>query len=362
MKNSRHAKRFAQKRFAQCERARHLVMTYGWNATVYQILNPGMTLWFSQSVDGVVGYVPYRRIWVVAGAPVCDEARLSEVIEEFESAAARRGRRVCYFGAAGRIKTVLDENSAYSSVVLGAQPVWKPAEWAGIIDGISSLRAQLNRARNKGIEAKEWPAERVRNHPQLTRLLNEWLHTRGLPPLHFLVEPRTLAAPGDRRLWVAEKGGVPVAFLNMAPVPQRAGWLTEQFVRGWDAPNGTIELLMDTAIRTLANDGAHYVTMGLVPLSTQGAPPDCNPFWLHLLLMWVRAHGQRFYNFGGLEDFKAKFRPNNWEPIWAISHEEHFSPATLWAISGAFARQPPARLLLHGFIKAVRQEVEWLRH
>lgn len=357
MQNSRQSKRLAQ-----CERAQRLVMNYGWNATVYQILNPGMTLWFSRAGDAVVGYVPYRRVWVVGGAPVCDEARLPDVIEEFESAAAKRGRRVCYFGAAGRINAVLEEKTDYSSVVLGAQPVWKPDEWAGIIDGIASLRAQLNRARNKGVTVAEWPNEKVRNDPQLTRLLNEWLHTRGLPPLHFLVEPRTLSAPGDRRLWIAEKAGVPVAFLNMAPVPQRAGWLTEQFVRGWNAPNGTIELLMDTAIRTLADDGAQYVTMGLVPLSTQGAPPDCNPLWLHFFLQWVRAHGRRFYNFGGLEDFKAKFRPHRWEPIWAISHEEHFSPATLWAISGAFARQPPARLLLHGLGKAVRQEVAWLRN
>ncbi|HEY0073114.1 MAG TPA: DUF2156 domain-containing protein, partial [Abditibacteriaceae bacterium] len=231
-----------------------------------------------------------------------------------------------------------------------------------IIESTASLRAQLNRARNKGISVREWPGEKARNHPQLQRLLSEWLHTRGLPPLHFLVEPRTLSAPGDRRLWIAENAqGAPVAFLNMAPVPQRAGWLTEQFVRGWQAPNGTIELLMDSAIRTLSEDGAQYVTMGLVPLSSQGAPPDCNPLWLHLFLRWVRAHGRRFYNFDGLESFKDKFRPQEWEPIWAISHEQYFSPATLWAISGAFARQRPSRLLLHGLSKALKQEMKWLQ-
>lgn len=321
-----------------------------------------MALWFSRAGDAVVGYVPYRRVWVVAGAPVCDEARLEEVIAEFEIAATRRGRRVCYFGAAGRVKTVLDGNSAYSSVVLGAQPVWHPADWASFIDGQASLRAQLNRARNKGITVSEWPPEKVRRHPQLNRLLHEWLQTRGLPPLHFLVEPRTLDAPGDRRLWVAEnKHSVPVAFLNMAPVPTRQGWLTEQFVRGWQAPNGTIELLMDTAIRTLAEGGAQYVTMGLVPLSNQGAPPEENPLWLRLLLKWVRAHGRRFYNFDGLEKFKAKFRPQEWEPIWAVAREDHFSPATLWAITGAFGRQPPARLILGGLIKAAQQEIEWLK-
>lgn len=352
-------------RLAALAHARDLVMRFGWNATAYQILNPGIKLWFSSARDAVAGYVPYRRVWVVAGAPVCDERRLEAVVAEFESAAARCGRRACYFGAAGRIKAHLDDKPAYSSVVLGSQPVWHPADWASIIDRQKSLRAQLNRARNKGIAVREWPAEQARNHPQLGRILREWLHTRGLPPLHFLVEPQTLSNPGDRRIWVAENvQGVPVAFLNMAPVPTRQGWLTEQFVRGRQAPNGTIELLMDTAIRALAADGAEYVTMGLVPLSTLGSDDvarQSEPFWLRLLLPLVRAHGRRFYNFGGLENFKAKFRPHEWEPIYAVAHEAPFSPATLWAITGAFGRQPPARLILRGLLKAARQEWEWLR-
>jgi phosphatidylglycerol lysyltransferase len=74
----------------------------------------------------------------------------------------------------------------------------------------------------------------------------------------------------------------------------------------------------------------------------------------------VRAHGRRFYNFDGLEAFKSKFSPQQWEPIWAVSHEPRFSPMTLWAIAGAFSRQPPARLLLRGFLRALRQEYSWL--
>src|SRR6185295_6789226 len=80
-------------------RARRLVLAYGWNATAYQILNPGIDHWFSAAGDAVVGYVRRHRVRVVAGAPVCAEDRLAGVVDEFGAAARLHGDRVCYFGA-----------------------------------------------------------------------------------------------------------------------------------------------------------------------------------------------------------------------------------------------------------------------
>ena len=93
-------------------------------------------------------------------------------------------------------------------------------------------------------------------------------------------------------------------------VSHRNGWLTEQFVRGRTAPNGTVELVLDAVVRAMAADGADYVTMGLVPLPEHAVVPlHYNPLWLRLLLAWAGPHGRRFHNFGGLDAFKSKFRP-----------------------------------------------------
>jgi phosphatidylglycerol lysyltransferase len=342
-------------------RARALVLKYGWNATAYQIVNPGIEHWFSGRGDAVVGFVRRRRVRVVAGASVCSKARLGEVVAEWETDATRAGERVCYFGAAGRINELLEGTPGYATVVLGAQPVWKPAQWTGIIARRASLRAQLHRARNKGVTVAEWPPERATAHPALQRCLQEWLETRGLPPLHFLVEPQTLAYLEDRRIFVAERGGRVVGFVVASPVPVRRGWLTEQFVRGSGAPNGTVELLLDAAARAMAAGGAEYLTMGLVPLSQRTwLPGDYNPLWLRLVLTWVRAHGRRFYNFDGLEAFKAKFQPREWEPIFAISNEPRFSPHTLYAIAAAFTDGSPLWAVARGLGRALRQEARWL--
>lgn len=343
------------------QRARELVLKYGWNATAYQIVNPGITHWFSRDGEALVGYVRKNGVRVVAGAPVCCESRLAEVLDEWESDARNNGDKTCYFGAAGRIKALLQSSRNYATVSLGAQPVWEPTHWEAIIRKRASLRAQLSRAANKGVTVSEWLPQRATQNPALRRVLDEWLQSRGLPTLHFLVEPETLALMEDRRVFVAERDGKAVGFTVLCPITNRNGWLTEQFPRGTDAPNGTVELLMDTAIRTIASEGAEYVTMGLVPLSRYGREPgEENPAWLKVLLAWIRAHGRRFYNFGGLESFKAKFAPDYWEAIYAISHEHHFSIHSLYAISAAFTGQSPIFAASAGLGKAVQQEWKWM--
>jgi phosphatidylglycerol lysyltransferase len=360
--------------------ARELVFCYGWNATSYQILNPGIAYWFAPEGDAVVGYVRRTGVRIVAGAPVCPADRLDVVLAEFEAAAAKAQERVCYFAASFRLYSTLCTSPAHATLPIGAQPVWNPANWPAILKHNASLRAQLNRARNKGVAVAEWPSERAGADPDLRRCLAEWLQTRALPTLRFLTEPVALEHLGDRRIFVAaapakaadEGETKPVAFLLATPVPDRNGWLIEQIARGHAAPNGTAELLVDGAMRTLAAEGADYVTLGLAPLSRR-VPPDAEPAvptnglawlrlsWLRLLLAWVRAHGRRFYNFEGLDAFKAKFKPDRWEPIYAISNEPHFSFQTLYAIAAAFSSGSPVRAVGRALIAAARQEIVWMR-
>ncbi len=342
-------------------RARNLLLRFGWNSTCFQILNPGISLWFSSDGQAVIGYVLRKGVRVVAGAPVCAESELPGVIREWELDAASAGQRVCYFGAESRIQRLLESAPGYTTVTLGAQPSWNPQHWPGIFDADKNLRAQRSRALHKGVEVEEWACDRAMNNPQLRTCLHEWLTTRGLPPMHFLVEPETLECLEERRIFVALQRGEVVGFLVLSPIPQRAGWLTEQFPRSLKAPNGTVEILMDTAIRAIAVTGAEYVTMGIIPLSRHGLPTgDSNPKWLRLTLSWVRAHGRRFYNFDGLDRFKLKFRPEYWEPICVISKEPSFSLRSLYAIAAAFSDGTPAGSVSRGLMKAARREAKWL--
>ena len=75
------------------------------------------------------------------------------------------------------------------------------------------------------------------------------------------------------------------------PIPQRGGWLVEQIVRGRRACYGTSELLLGSAARALAADGAALLSLGRAPLTRRGAPADDHPpWWLRATFGWLRAN------------------------------------------------------------------------
>src|SRR5438445_171228 len=103
--------------------ARELVMSYGWNATAAQILNPGIEHWFSAMERAVIGYVRRGHTLLVAGAPVCALEVLPRVCGEFEAFSKEQGCTVCYICAEERLRSQFAGSPDHAVVALGAQPV-----------------------------------------------------------------------------------------------------------------------------------------------------------------------------------------------------------------------------------------------
>lgn len=345
------------------ERARELVMEFGWNSTSYQILNPGIDLWFALSANAVIGYTRRHGVLLVAGAPVCALDALERVCGEFELFAQARRCSVCYVCAEERLRFFFARRADHSAIALGAQPAWNPQKWPNLVAGHSSLRAQLHRSRNKSVGVEEMPTSEGRANAEIREILEDWLSSRGLPPLHFLTEPHLLAGVvKDRVLLVARRNARIVAFLVTSPIPAKHGFMVELLARSREAPNGVSELLIDAAMRRFAAERFQYGTLGLVALAhAADGEIEQNPVWLQWMMQFARAHANRFYNFRGLEHFRVKMRPQHWETLYAISNERRFSIRTLYAVGAAFSGIPPWMAIGIGAGKALAEEVRRLR-
>lgn len=97
-----------------------LVLAHSWNPIAYQILNPGIQRWLSEHGDGLIGYVPCHHIRVVAGAPVCNPARIREIAREFEADAERNRQRVCYFYVGPRFISIVRDLPRFSFAAIGS--------------------------------------------------------------------------------------------------------------------------------------------------------------------------------------------------------------------------------------------------
>jgi len=289
------------------ERARVLALLkrHGWNATSFQILEPGFYYWFDGD-DACVGYVDTGRAWVAAGSPVAPPERFAELSERFAAAAAAARRRVCCFATESRFHDTVQ----WSSLRVGDQPSWAPGDWGAVVRDNRSLREQLRRAQAKGVTVRALvAAELAPGQPartELDGLIARWLASRPIAPMGFLVQVDPFTFPDERRYFIAERDGKAVGFLAAIPIYARPGWFFEDFLRDPSAPNGTVELLIDAGMRAAADERIPYVTLGLVPLSGEISP------WLRAARRW----GKSLYDFDGLRAFKAKLKPRAWDPIF----------------------------------------------
>lgn len=299
-----------RRRDAAAERARALALLrlHGWNTTSFQLLEPGTQYFFDPAGEGFVGYIDTGSAWVAGGAPVAPEGQLAGVAARFVAAASAQGRRASFFAAAERFVVA----SGYPAVLIGEQPTWDPRAWPAVVASSSSLRAQLRRPGKHGVRVRVVdPAELAETgalRRQLDAIVEGWLRRKPMAPMGFLVDVHPFTFAAERICAVAESGSEVLAFLTAVPVYARDAWLFEDLLRLPGAPNGTAEALIDAVMRETAARGACMVTLGLAPLS--GDVPRG--------LAWIREVARPLYDFAGVRAFKARLRPDAWEPIYLV--------------------------------------------
>ncbi len=322
-------------------RALALLKRHGYNATSFQTLERGFRYWFDGD-EACVAYADTGSAWVVAGAPIAPTERLADVARRFEAAARTARRRVGYFGVEQRMVAA----SIGLALTIGAQPVWNPSGWPDILRGSSSLKEQVRRARAKGVRVRLAEPGEVTDASSPTRLavdglIERWLASKPMAPMGFLVDVQPFDFAEERRYFVAERDGRVVGFLAAVPVYARDGWLFEDLLRDADAPNGTTELLIDTAMRDAAHSQSGYVTLGLAPLGG-----DVDP-----RLRTVGALSSGLYDFGGLYLFKSKLKPHRWDPIHLVHPPGTFAAVALFDALTAFAHGSLGRYGLRSILR-----------
>lgn len=339
-------------------RARMLALLerFGVGPTSFQVLEQGFSYWFDAQADAGVAYVDVRGHRVVAGMPVAAATELGAVTARFVAAARRQRRRVVFFGAEWPFVRALAEGGVpHDAVQIATQPDWTPANYHTAGAGRRTLRAQINRARNKGVVVRPIDPDELAHRPgslraEIELVLDRWLASRRMSVMRFMVDLQPFTFPEARRYYVAEQGDQAVGFLAAIPVYGRQGWFFEDVIRVPGAPNGTAELLIHTALEDARARGDAYVTLGMAPLAGVDTAPGRHRL-LRRLLVACRTHLGPLYSFEGVRAFKARFHPDVWTPQYVVTCPPRVGPRAFQAVLTAFAG---GGLLTFGFDTARR--------
>lgn len=293
---------------ASDDRVVRAVLDHGGEAVSFQTLESGLDRISDDGAEGtgaVVCYADTGGGWVAAGAPLVDPARREAAAQRFIARARGEGRRASFFAIENP-----DQLGAIDRVVIGAQPHFDPTGWAARLGSARRLREQLRRARAKGVTVMPIAmAELTDGRPlrvEADRLARQWLASRHMAAMGFLVTLELFVHPEQHRYYGAFRDGRLIALLSLVPIPAEQGWLFEDLVRASAAPNGTSELLIDCAMRDLAQSGCRRATLGLAPIGADA------PWWMRLG-GWL---GRPLYDFRGVRAFKQRLHPDSWQKVY----------------------------------------------
>ncbi|WP_313433502.1 bifunctional lysylphosphatidylglycerol flippase/synthetase MprF [Novosphingobium sp.] len=249
--------------------------------------------------------------WIVMGDPVGDPADWPELLWRLrERADANQGRVLLYQVTPEVLPIAID---------MGLR-LMKYGEEARVdlsrfgLEGPAArpLRHAMRRAEREGAEFAIVAAPRVPSLlAELRSVSDEWLHAKGQREKAFSVGRFEDGYIARCDMAVVRCQGRIVAFANLWKTAGREELSVDLMRHRAEVPYGCMDFLFTRLMLWGAQEGYAWFNLGLAPLSGIEAR-RLAPTWARAAGMLFR-HGESFYGFEGLRNYKEKFAPC-WEP------------------------------------------------
>ncbi|HEX8850687.1 MAG TPA: bifunctional lysylphosphatidylglycerol flippase/synthetase MprF [Gemmatimonadaceae bacterium] len=285
---------------------------------------------FSESKRAFVMYGVAGRSWVALGDPVGPASEHRELAWRFREEADRHDAWAVFYSiSSASLPFCID--LGLSLIKLGETAIVPLRDFSLAGGGRKGLRRVLRDVEAEGGRFELHPASDVPVLlPELRRVSDEWLarkHTRekGFSIGYF--DERYLA---HFPIAVVRAGERIVAFANVWQSAGRHELSFDLMRHSADAPDGAMEFLLVHLMLWGREQGYERFDLGMAPLSGVERR-ELGPMWARASA-WVYRHGEHFYNFQGLRQYKEKFDPQ-WEPRYLASPGGLALPRVLAGVS-----------------------------
>ncbi len=274
-------------------------------------------------------YQIYADKIVVLGDPVGDESDFLSAIQEFLELADKHGYTPVFYEINNKIFPYLHEYG-YSFFKLGEVAFVDLEKFTLAGKGMKGRRAIKNK-----FEREDFTVEIV-SPPYSQEIMNEleevstkWLQGRaekgfslGFFDKHYLSTSNIAVLRGAE--------GV-IGFASIMPMYDNGERVSVDLMRFKPgAPNGTMDFIFLSLFEWAKAEGYSVFSMGMSPLSNVGQ--SRYSFLSEKIAAQIFLHGQHFYHFKGLKNFKLKYA-DFWEPKYVAYRKKSSLPFTMAQIT-----------------------------
>ena len=299
----------------ELERAQPIVAASPW--TYANLVYRGdKALLFSSTDDAFLMYGRMRRSWIAMGDPVGPEASVRELAWRFRELADRHDGWCVFF------EVRPEQRALYAELGLTLTPLGEEARVklpAFSLDTPAhrDLRQACAKLRRAGCRFEIVATEAVPPLlPTLEAISQAWLARKATSEKGFSNASFDRDYLARFPAAIVRRGDEIVAFANLWFGAQREELSVDLMRHRPDAPNGTMDLLFSELLLWGRAQGYRWFNFGMAPLAGLHAHPEPSA--------WTRAgafvyrHAEHFYNFEGLRRYKAKYGPV-WTPLYLAS-------------------------------------------
>jgi phosphatidylglycerol lysyltransferase len=292
------------------ERLRQVVQDADTSSANVALLGDKRILW-SADRKAFIMYQISGNSWVAFGDAVGAAASRDELAWTFRELVDRHNGRPVYYEVSGdSLPLYVDMGLTLAKIGEDARVSLPEFSLQG------SRRAELRRVTNKiGREGASFAVVRRADVPailpELRRVSDNWLKVKSAAEkgfsLGFFSEPYIAIFDCG----VVRVDGNIVAFANLWPAPLASELSIDLMRYDSRAPKGVMDYLFTELMLWGKDQGYTWFSLGMAPLAGL-EQRSLAPLW-HKVGHLIFSHGEAFYNFEGLRQYKEKFDPE-WRP------------------------------------------------
>ncbi len=281
---------------------------------------------FSESGRSFIMYGIGGRSWIAMGDPVGPEEERKDLVWRFREICDRHGGIPAFYEV-GRENLYLYLDMGLIPLKIGEEACVSLPEFTlagGRRKNLRTVHARIVRdgATFSVVSAEEVPALL----PQLKSISNAWLLSKNTREKRFSLGYFDEAYLSEFLCALVKKNGVITAFANIWTGADRDEASVDLMRQVPGSDPGTMEFLFVELLLWGKEQGYRWFNLGMAPLSGL-EDRVLSPLWSRLGAQIFR-HGEHFYNFKGLRQFKEHFDPE-WEPKYLVAPRGFLLPRVL---------------------------------
>lgn len=301
---------------ADLQQVRRVIQTCSDSSANVALLGDKRFLW-SEGREAFIMYQVSGNSWVALGDPVGPPSAREELAWAFRETADRYdGRPVFYQISDASLALYVDMGLTLAKIGEDARVSLPDFSLQG--GQRADFRQATSRARRNLASFEVVPSERVRALvAELRGVSDSWLEDKSAAEKGFSLGSFSEEYICSFDCAIVRVDDAIVAFANLWSAPA-AGELSIDLMR-YDnrAPGGVMDYLFAELMLWGKGQGYAWFSLGMAPLAGL-EQRSLAPLW-HKIGHLIFSHGESFYNFEGLRNYKEKFNPE-WRPRYIACH------------------------------------------